>query len=753
MPAEKQLNPVPEEQVDAKKSAEDAIVAVPEKKTAPKKATEKKSAEKKSTVKKTAAKETAEEKAPEKKALAKKTGEEKAPEKKSTAKKAVAKKPADGEAAEKKTVVRKVAAKKAAVADADVVVVVEETAASPEASPEKGATAVEVAVVDFSDEEADLAANSPDLDLGEENADIDGKDDDHPAKPAVDYAGMSKEELVAALEAVLAEKPIQAVRRDAEQIKVAFYKVYRAEVDQLRRVFAEAGGNSEEFVPAADESEKKLKELFAEYRKKRDEYLSGIEKDKEKNYAVKLKIIEELKELIGSSETMNHTFNAFRDLQKRWKETGPVPQAHVKDLWETYNLYVENFYNFIKINKELRDLDLKRNNEAKLELAEEAEALLLEPSVITAFHKLQKLHELWRETGPVSNEYKEQLWERFREASSKINKRHQEYFEDIKGEQKRNLDLKTELCIKTEELAGQPFTTRKEWNKASEQITEIQKVWKTIGFAPKKDNPRIYERFRKACDKFFEAKKNFYAQVKTEMDENLALKNEICEQAETLKDSDDWKKATDEFIALQKRWREIGPVSRRYSDAVWKRFRAACDHFFGKKSTHFSDVDSKYGENLARKEQIIEELKNIIADGKEVVFDEIKEIQRRWSEVGFVPIKSKEAIQKEYRRLVDELFGKLRGGERQRNIERFRGKVSGMKEGGDRRLRNERDKLYVKLKQMESDIALLENNIGFFSKSKNAEAMIKDVNDKIDKLKAEMELIAEKITVIDNQGE
>lgn len=608
----------------------------------------------------------------------------------------------------------------------------------------------ESSVVDFSDEEARLAADSPELDLGEnDGTEMDDKNDGRTVKTN-DYAGLTKEELVAAFEKSLAEKPIPAVRKDAEQIKIAFYKIYRAEVEQLRRMFVEAGGKSEDFVAPEDASERRLKELFAEYRTKRDAYLSTIEEEKEQNYKIKLQIIEELKELINSNETLNHTFNTFRDLQQRWKDTGLVPQVHMKDIWETYNLYVENFYNFIKINKELRDLDLKKNYETKLQLAEEAEALMLEPSVINAFHKLQKLHELWRETGPVAKEYKEQLWERFREASSKINKRHQEYFEHIKEEQKRNLELKTELCVKTEELAANPYTSRKEWNKASEQLIEIQKVWKTIGFAPKKDNSKIYERFRNACDKFFENKKNFYAQVKTEMDENLLLKNEICDQAEALQDSEDWKKATDELIALQKKWKDIGPVSRRYSDAVWKRFRSACDHFFERKAAYYSNVDAQYEENLQKKQQILEELKSMAASA-DLGFDALKDIQRRWAEIGFVPIKQKDAIQKEYRKLIDELFGKLRIGERERSIERFRGKISGM--GNDRKLRNERDRLYNKMKQIESDIALLENNIGFFSKSKNAEAMIKDVNDKIDKLKAEMEIIVEKINVIDNQGE
>ena len=558
---------------------------------------------------------------------------------------------------------------------------------------------------------------------------------------------------MSAFEALLSTQPVQIIRNDAEAIKVAFYKIYRGETEQLRRQFVEAGGQIEQFVPPADAAEQRLKELFAEYRRKRNEYMARLDEEKEANYRTKLQIIEELKELIDSNETLNHTFNSFRELQRRWKETGPVPQTHLKDLWETYNMYVENFYNFIKINKELRDLDLKKNYEAKLQLCEEADALVLETSVITAFHKLQKLHEQWREIGPVANEYKEPLWDRFREASSKINKRHQEYFDNIKEEQKRNLELKTQLCVRTEELSEASPTTRKEWNKASEQLIEIQKVWKTIGFAPKKDNTKIYERFRTACDRFFENKRNFYLQTKAEMENNLHLKNEICAAAEAVMDSEQWKKTTDELIALQKKWKEIGPVSRRHSDAVWKRFRTACDHFFERKAAHFSEIDSQYEENLSKKRELLEELKNFSVEERDKGFEAIKELQRRWAEIGFVPIKQKDAIQSEYRSLVDDIFARLRGSERERHMERFRGKLSSLSEGGDRRIRHERDRLYNKMKQLEADIALLENNIGFFSKSKNAEGMIRDVNDKIERAKQEMATIIEKINLIDKQGE
>ena len=422
----------------------------------------------------------------------------------------------------------------------------------------------------------------------------------------------------------------------------------------------------------------------------------------------------------------------------------------MKDIWETYNLHVENFYNFIKINKELRDLDLKKNYEQKVALCESAEALVEEPSVVEAFRKLQKYHDEWRETGPVANEYKEPLWERFKEASSRINRRHQEYFEGIKREQTKNLELKSGLCEQAETLLAQPLTSRKEWTRANERLLEIQKVWKTIGFAPKKDTTRIYERFRNACDKFFEAKRAYYASMKDEMEHNLQLKTELCEAAEALQHSEEWKKATDELIALQARWKETGAVSRRHADAIWKRFRAACDAFFERKSAYFSEVDAAYSENLRKKQALLDEM--AAADVREGGYEVIRDFQRRWSEIGFVPIKQKEAVQKRYKQAVDELFAQLRGSERDRSMNRFRERVSSLREGDGRRLHSERERLYNRVRQLEQEIALLENNIGFFSNSKNAEALVAGVRDKIRKVREEMAATIEKVKLIDAQG-
>lgn len=606
--------------------------------------------------------------------------------------------------------------------------------------------------VDFADEEAALAAQNAGLEIEGVTPEEEAAEELAAQKPEEDkFAGKGKEELVALFARMLEEQPVQSIRRDVEALKIAFYRIRRAEVEAARRRFVEEGGAEEDFAPSVDGAEIQLKEQFKEYRRRRDAFIANLEAEKEANLKVKQAIIEELKELVNSDETLNHTFNKFRELQQRWKDTGIVPQQHVKDLWETYNLHVENFYSFIKINKELRDLDLKKNYEQKVALCEQAEALVLEPSVVEAFHKLQKLHDEWRETGPVANEDKEALWERFKAASSRINKQHQEHFETLKGEQVKNLELKTGLCVATEELSSQPLTTRKEWNRASDRLLEIQKTWKTIGFAPKKDNNRIYERFRTACDRFFEAKRQFYAGMKTEMEHNLQLKIEICEAAESLMNSEEWKKATDELIALQARWKQIGAVSRRHSDAVWKRFRAACDKFFERKASHFASVDGEHEENLQKKLALLAEMAG--ADVKAGGYEVIREFQRRWGEIGFVPIKQKDAIQKKYKAAVDELFNTLRGSERDRSMGRFREKVSSFKASGDRRLRSERERLYNKVRQLEQEIGLLENNIGFFAKSKNAEALVADVRAKIERAREEMASTIEKVKLIDKQDQ
>ena len=555
-------------------------------------------------------------------------------------------------------------------------------------------------------------------------------------------AGKSKSEIVDMLALIIEQELAGDIRLQVEQLKTAFYKLHRAQVDAQLKEAAEQGVTIE-IAPDADEA--RLKELLKVYRDYRDKVAAENEKVKEENYAKKLEIIESLKALISSEETLNITFNRFRELQARWKEIGQVPQSKTNDLWETYNLHIERFYDFVKINKELRDLDLKKNYQAKLDLCEAAEALAEQENIVEAFRKLQKYHDQWREIGPVATEQKEAIWERFKAASSIINRRHQEHFESLKQEQLANLERKTALCEAAELLIANAPTSHKEWNKAGESLMELQNQWRTIGFAPKKENTKIYDRFRSACDRFFELKHAFYADVKDDMERNLSLKEALCEAAELIQDSEEWKEATDKLLELQAEWKKIGTVSRRHAEAVWNRFRAACDRFFERKSEHFSSIEKQYEDNLSKKLALLEEMES--AEVKS--FDAIKEYQRRWSEIGYVPIKAKDEIQKRYKQAIDKMFAVVRSSGREQSLSRFKERVNSLRQDGERRLRSEREKLYNRVRQLEQEVATLENNIGFFTKSKGAESLIADVNEKIAKTKREIADIIEKIKMID----
>ena len=564
---------------------------------------------------------------------------------------------------------------------------------------------------------------------------------------AGDIARLTKEEVLARLAEKVGEAPTAELRNEVEALKVAFYKLHRADMEARRKAFFEENGAEAEYKPQTDEAEVRFKELYNIYRSKRDEATAISDKEKEENYNAKVAVIEELKQLVDSEEALNTTFAKFHDLQARWRNIGQVPQAKVSDLYETYNLHVENFYDYVKINKELRDLDWKRNLEAKSALCEQAEQLTQATAIVEAFHKLQKLHEEWREIGPVALEYKESLWERFKAASTIINRRHQEHFEAIKAEQVNNFERKSALCEEVEKMIAEAPASHKGWNKASERLQAIQAEWRTIGYAPKKDNNKVYDRFRAACDGFFNAKHAFYAEAKDDMAKNLEIKTALCERAEAIAEREDWAKATEELLALQAEWKNSGAVSRKYADSIWKRFRSACDKFFERKSNHFSSIDNEHNANLTAKRALLEEM----AEAKVRSFDEIKEYQRRWSEIGFVPIRHKDELQKQYKAILDKLFAMVRGADREQQMNKFKNKVSSMRDSGGKGLRNEREKLYNRVKQLEQEILTLENNIGFFAKSKGAEAMIASVEEKIARAKQEMADAIERVKLIDSQ--
>lgn len=572
----------------------------------------------------------------------------------------------------------------------------------------------------------------------------------HPAE--VDYSTLSREELLKQYYKLMNEFPASVIKGHVEAIRKEFERKSAAELTRLREQFIASGEPAEAFTPPHDELSDAMQEAIQAFRKKRDEERAQIEEEKKKNLAAKYEVIEGIKDLVNRQESLHHTFDEFRALQQRWREIGPVPQKDVHDMWENYHLHVENFYNYIKINKELRDLDLKKNYEAKLALCEKAEKLLLEPSIIKAFKTLQKYHDQWREIGPVPKEKKEELWERFHEATVKINQKHHEYFENLKEEQQKNLEAKKELCEKVEAILEKDLKSPKEWENHSKTIIEIQRLWKTIGFAPKKDNQEIYLRFRAACDRFFDAKRDFFKRYKEEQQNNLQLKNELVQQAEALKDSTDWKNTTEELVRIQKRWKEIGPVPRKHSDVIWKKFRGACDHFFNRKAEFFSKKDEAQEQNLKRKEELIEELRQY-EPGKnnEESFRILQDFQRRWSEIGFVPVKEKDRVNQEFRNLINARFDHLNMDETTKSLQKFRNKLENWKLEGqfEERINQERNKIIGKLKQLENDIILWENNIGFFTKSKNSEALVRDFKNKIENGKRNITLLNKKLDLIE----
>ena len=593
----------------------------------------------------------------------------------------------------------------------------------------------------------ELAAETEEI-IAEEGID----EEIEPRTDLPDYSNLSEVELINELRELLQETGFFEIVDRVESIKSNFYKKHKTKLIEEKKSFIDNGGFEEEFKPEADPYEQDLKTLLAQFKQRKAELNKDIEAEKEENLKKKYEIIEEIKTLVNRKESINKTFQEFRELQQKWREIGLVPQANMKDLWENYHHHVENFYDYIKINKELRDLDLKRNLEEKISLCEKAEALLLEPSVIKSFNALQKFHDLWREIGPVPRDKKEELWERFKTATTLINKKHQDFFENRKKSQKKNLDAKTALCEKVEEIITSEPSSYKDWEDKSKELVEMQKYWRTIGFAPQKENTLIYERFRKACDAFFDKKRDFYSKHKEEQTNNLQMKIDLCVQAEALKESTDWKKTTEEFINIQKKWKEIGPVPRKQSDIVWKRFRAACDCFFQQKSEFFSSKDNEQIENLKKKNELIDAVTNFVSTGDESKdLEKLREYQREWTEIGHVPIQQKDDMQKRFREVINKQFDKLRVEDKDRSLMRFKSKMSDLKTSnkGHNKMFFERDKYITKLRQLESDLVTLKNNVGFFANSKNAEALILDVERKIARNEEQITYLKEKIRVID----
>lgn len=563
---------------------------------------------------------------------------------------------------------------------------------------------------------------------------------------------LTKEGIIEQLEK-LVETPIETSRSEIEALKQAYYKIRRAETEEMKKEFLTNGGEEKDFVAPADEKEEQLKQLLTAYKEKKAIALAEDEKEKAENYARKLQLIDQLKELTESQDDFNKQYNAFKEIQQKWKEIKNIPQEHVNDLWKTYQMYSEKFYDIIKINNQFRDYDFKKNLELKTALCEAVEKLGTEAEPISAFHQLQKLHQQWREIGPVAKELREELWARFKAASTVVNKRHQEYFEQLKSKEQENLEAKTAICEQMEAIDFSTLKSFKDWDNMSKTVIGLQEKWKTIGFAPKKYNVKIFERFRAACDNYFEKKGEFYKAIKNEMEANLEKKKALCEKAEALKDSTNWKDTTEKMIALQKEWKTIGTVARKHSDAIWKRFITACDYFFDQKNKNVSSQKSVEQNNLAAKKELIEKIKNLDTNlemGEALAT--LKQYMAEWNEIGFVPFKEKDKIYKEYHEAVNQQFDRLKVDRNDRRMQSFRNNLSEITSGehSKGRLFSERDKLMRTYDRMKSELQTYENNIGFLSvSSKGGGGLLKEMERKIEKLKEDMELIVKKIEAID----
>ncbi len=569
---------------------------------------------------------------------------------------------------------------------------------------------------------------------------------------------LSKEQIVERLGAVVDQPANEKVKAEIDALKQSFYKQKRVETEAAKKAFIENGGEEAEFVAPNDELEDSFKEKLQAFREKRALLAAESEKVKEKNLKAKEAIIEELKSLIESQDDFYKVYNEFRRLQQQWKDIKQVPQASVNDLWKAYQHYSEKFYDLLKINNEMRDYDFKKNLELKITLCEAAERLDEESDVVSAFYQLQNLHQEWREIGPVAKELREEVWSRFKKASTVVNKKHQDHFEGLRSLEQRNLDEKTAICEEMEALDYSKLTTFKEWDEQNKRVLELQEKWKTIGFAPKKSNVKIFERFRASCDTFFQKKSDFYKGIKEGMEANYEKKKTLCEKAEALKDSQEWKEATDKLIALQKEWKTIGPVSRKHSDIIWKRFIAACDYFFEQKGAHFSSQKSEEAENLKLKKELIKKLKEIdeTIDSKEAIAI-VRGVITEWNAIGHVPFRDKDKIYKEYREAVDKQFDRLKVEESDRRLQSFKSNLSDIVNSGDKsknKLFGEREKLMRTYDRLKSDIQTYENNIGFLSvSSKGGGGLMKEMNHKIESLKEELGLIVKKIEVIDENLE
>ena len=561
---------------------------------------------------------------------------------------------------------------------------------------------------------------------------------------------LTKTEILAKMKKI-AEDVTKASKAEIDTLKQNFYRLHNSEVEAAKRAFLEEGGNVEDFVPTPDPEEAAFKEVLGVVKEQRNKLNAEEEKEREKNYQVKLAIIEELKELIESPEDPNKNYNEFKKLQQQWHEVTLIPLNKANELWKSYQLYVEKFYDVLKLNNEFREYDFKKNLEIKTRLCEAAEKLADEEDVVAAFHHLQKLHQEYRDTGPVAKELRDEIWARFKAASTLLNKKHQQYFEKQKEAEQENLDKKTVICEIVEGIDYGKLNGFQAWDKKTQEVIALQNKWKTIGYAPQKLNVKVFERFRNACDEFFKKKSEYFKAAKARMNENLEKKRALVEKVESLKDSKEWKETAEELVKIQKEWKSIGPVAKRYSDSLWKRFIAACDYFCEQKGAATSSQRSVENENLKRKKAIIEELKELLnKEESEENNEQIHKLMAEWNEVGHVPFKEKDKIYEQYRTLVDKLYKSFNLSMVSKKASKFRAAVSKMQETGAQAVYREREKLVRNYENLLNELHTYENNLGFLNAtSKSGNSLLTELSKKMDKLKAEIEVAKEKIRHID----
>ena len=572
------------------------------------------------------------------------------------------------------------------------------------------------------------------------------------AVPVAKQTFKSKEEVLARLKE-LASSEETPDKEEVDHLKTVFYKMHVAERDEKQRQYLEAGGDPEKYQVLPDDDEKEFKVAMGVIREKRAALFMQQEAEKQENLKRKQEIIEKIKAMATSPDEANKSFQEFKALQQEWKEIKAVPAEKANELWRNYQLYVEQFYDLLNLNREAREYDFKKNLEIKTKLCEAAEKLADESDVISAFHQLQELHQQYREAGPVAKELREEIWARFKAASTVINKKHQQHFEGLREKEEENLRRKTELCEKVETIAKEENKSASDWEKRTKEIIEIQTEWKTIGFAPQKMNVKIFERFRAACDDFFSRKAEFFKQMKERMAENAKKKKALVEKAQALADSTEWKSTSDKLIALQKEWKSIGTAPKKVGDQLWNDFLSACNRFFEARNAANAGVRNEEHANLSKKREIIEKLKAVAEEKAEDLQEKVQQLVEEYSTIGHVPFKDKDKLYKEYHEIVDKLFSDLHISNAKRRLDNFKSNLKNVAKRGEEALDNERARLMRRYEQLKQEVQTYENNLGFLNaSSKKGNSLIDEMNRKVQKLKDEAKLVREKIKAIDAEN-